>query len=215
MNWYRPVALVCSAAGWVLWVAVQVVHDDLFPPEISVSQYGVGDDGWIFSLWCVLIAAAPVLCYLYRPVPGAARWLIGTGVLGLFIMAAVRTDADGLQQSLNARVHQVGAVLALLALPIGMIAALWFASRRARLVGLTVAVASTISGVLILVSAFGVDTAGLGQAKSWAMWQGLSIFLDLVLVSVYAIAVGTIPAGLRTGRARAEPGPSAVDSSRS
>ncbi len=215
MKWYRPVALVCAAIGWVLFVVVQLVHADPFPPEISVSQYGVGADGWIFSLWCVVIAAAAVLCYLDRPVPGPARWLIATGVLGLFIMAAVRTDADGLQQSLNARVHQGGAVLALIALPLGMVAALWFASRRARLLGLVVAAASTISGVLILVSAFGVDTAGLGQARSWALWQGLSIFLDLVLVSIYALAVRTIPTGLRAVPAEADAGPTSVDSSRS
>ena len=98
------------------------------PPEISLSQYGVGPDGWLFSLWVVVIAAVPVLCYRYRPVPGPARWFLAVGVVGNLVMAIVRTDEGGLQLSTQSKIHTGGAVLAMVGLPLGMVLALWYAN---------------------------------------------------------------------------------------
>ena len=209
---YRTAGLVCAAVGWVLFVMVQVVAADPFPPEISLSQYGVGPDGWLFSLWVVVIAAVPVLCYLYRPVPGPARWFLAVGVVGNLVMAIVRTDEGGLQLSTQSKIHTGGAVLAMVGLPLGMVLALWYAKRWARRAALLLCVCTTVTGILILVSATGVDTAGIGQARSWALWQGISIVLDLLLVSLYALAVESIPAGLRRGTAMPRSGASTLES---
>src|SRR6478609_1122757 len=133
----------CAAAGWVLWIAVQVVADDPFPPEISLSQYGLGDAGWLFSLWVVLLATGPLLLLSFRPVPGPARWLSGCVLIA----------------------------------------------------------AGAVVGALVLLAAAGLDSAGLGPARSWALWQGTLVVLEMLLVTVYAIAVTTVePAPGRAGR---------------
>ena len=81
-----------------------------------------------------------------------------------------------------------------------------------RRAALLLCVCTTVTGILILVSATGVDTAGIGQARSWALWQGISIVLDLLLVSLYALAVESIPAGLRRSTAMPRSGASTLES---
>ncbi len=182
----------CAAIAWVLWVVVQVVADDPFPPEISVSQYGVGPHGWLFTVWVVLLASSPLMLLRYRPVPGPARWLLAVGFAGSLLMAFVRTDEGGPQMSTEAKVHMAGAIPAMVALPLGIVAAMWFAAPGWRLVSWVLAALTTVSGIAILLAAVGVDTAGRGAASSWAFWQGVSIVIDMVLVSVYALAVETV-----------------------
>ena len=58
-----------------------------------------------------------------------------------------------------------------------------------------------VVGLLILVSAAGVDTAGMGPARSWALWQGTLVVIEMLLVGLYAIVVSTIdPRSRRAGR---------------
>ena len=40
--------------------------------------------------------------------------------------------------------------------------------------------------MLVVLSAAGVDTAGMGPARSWALWQGTLVVVEMLLVSVYA-----------------------------
>ena len=80
VNGWRIAGRGCAAAGWVLWVVVQAVNDDPFPPEISLSQYGLGGTGWLFSVWVIVLATAPILLLRYRPYPvRPARWLRSGG----------------------------------------------------------------------------------------------------------------------------------------
>jgi len=44
-------------------------------------------------------------------------------------------------------------------------------------------------------AAAGLDTAGLGPARSWALWQGTLIVIEMVLVTVYAAVIETIDPG--------------------
>ena len=198
MNGYLRAGRWCAAAGWVLWIVVQVVADDPFPPEISLSQYGLGPHGWIFSLWVILLATSPLLLFRARPVPGPAKWLLAAGYLGVWTMALVRTD-EGIQaMSPHAKVHMYGAVLAMVFLPLGILSVLRYstrlraAGRRPRHRG------RGASASLVLVSAVGVDTAGLGAAKSWALWQGTMLIIEMALVTLYAVVVpGIDPGSLR------------------
>jgi hypothetical protein len=160
---------------------------------ISVSQYGVGPHGWLFSLWMVAVAAAPWSLYVYRPAVGfGARWWLGIGIVGAATMAIVRTDPGGLQRSFQAKVHLVGSVLALSGLPIGILltvlaaAAVW---RRCAfvLVGLSAAALA-----LLLLSAAGWDTTGAGPATSWAFWQSIALTADLLLLVVQMFAALTV-----------------------
>lgn len=181
-------------AAWLLSVAVQAVAHDPFPPKISVSQYGVGPHGWLFSLWVVAIVAGPWCFYLFRPARGyGARWALLIGIVGGAVMATVRTDPGGLQKSVQAKVHLVGSVLALAGLPIGILlcllggAVVWVRTAFA-LVGLAAAALA-----LLLMSAAGWDTTGAGQATSWAFWQAIALIADMLLLVVHAFGVLTVP----------------------
>ena len=180
---------------------MQVVADDPFPPEISLSQYGLGGAGWLFSLWVVLLATGPLLLLRFRPVPGPARWLLAIGYLGTWTMALVRTDEGVVQMSGHAMVHMAGAVIALVFLPLGIGFVLRYAARAWWMTGCVLIAAAAVVGVLVLLAAAGLDSAGLGPARSWALWQGTLVVLEMLLVTVYAIAVTTVePAPGRAGR---------------
>ena len=64
----------CAAVGWLLWIVMQVLADDPFPPEISVSQYGLGEFGWVFTVCALTLAAAGLFVDAtaadYRVAPG-------------------------------------------------------------------------------------------------------------------------------------------------
>jgi hypothetical protein len=199
VNGWRFAGRCCAVVGWALWVAVQVVNDDPFPPEISLSQYGLGAAGWLFSVWVIVLATGPLLLLRYRPVPGPARALVLIGFVGTVVMALVRTDEGAPQMTAHAKVHMAAAVLALVFLPLGILFALRYAERRWYRLGVLVVVFGGVVGVLILLAAAGVDTAGLGPARSWAFWQGTLIVIEMVLVTLYAAVIQTVdPGSVRT-----------------
>jgi hypothetical protein len=195
VNWWRMAGRGCAAIGWAGWIAVQVVNDDPFPPEISLSQYGLGSAGWIFSAWVIVLAAGPLLLLRYRPVPGPARTLVRIGFLATVVMALVRTDEGGPQMSVHAKVHMAAAVLALVFLPLGIVCALRYAERRWYRLGVALVAVGAVVGVLILLAAAGLDTAGLGPARSWALWQGTLIVIEMLLVTLFAAVIRTVDAG--------------------
>ncbi|GGL93507.1 DUF998 domain-containing protein [Nakamurella endophytica] len=194
----RRWCLGAAAASWVLCIVMQLVAGDVLPPEVSVSQYGVGPHGWLFTLWVlsILVTAALVTLRAVRR-PRSAAVLVAAGSVGALVMGFVRTDAGGLQQSLNAKVHMAGAVVALALLPLGFWVLLEQCGRRQRRVGRALTAATAVSLVLLVVSALGVDTAGIGAQRSWALWQSVGAVLEMVLMA-YGAAV--VP--LRDGRAR-------------
>ncbi len=194
MSGYVRAGRWCAASGWVLWIVVQVVADDPFPPEISLSQYGLGPHGWIFSVWVILLSTSPLLLYRARPVPGPAKWLLAAGYLGVWTMALVRTD-EGIQaMSTHAKVHMYGAVLAMVFLPLGILSVLRYATRLRRLAA-GLGIVAGVVGVLVLLSSVGIDTAGLGAPKSWALWQGSMLIIEMGLVTLYAVVVPSIDPG--------------------
>jgi len=192
---WRIAGRCCAVIGWVLWMVVQVVNDDPFPPEISLSQYGLGNAGWLFSVWVVVLAAAPLLLLRYRPVPGPAHALVRIGFLGTVVMAMVRTDEGAPQMTAHAKVHMAAAVVALVFLPMGILAALRYARRRWFRLGMAIVGVGVLVGVLLLLAAAGLDTAGLGPARSWALWQGTLIVIEMLLVTVYALVIETVDPG--------------------
>ena len=192
MRGCRIAGRVCAVAGAVLWVLVQVVAGDPFPPEISESQYGLGAAGWLFSLWAIVLASSPVLLFRSRPVPGRAGPFLAIGWAGSAVMAVVRTDEGYQPMTWHAQVHMVGAVLALVFLPLGMASALRWAGRAWRRLSHLLVAAAAVAGALLLLAAVGLDTAGFGPARSWAFWQGTLVVIEMLLVGLYALAVGTI-----------------------
>jgi hypothetical protein len=182
-----------AAAAWALSVIVQAVAHDPLPPRISVSQYGVGPHGWLFSMWLAAIAAAPWCLYLFRPARGfGARWWLAIGVVGCAVMAIVRTDAGGLQRSAQAKVHMAGSVLALAGLPIGILLTLLAAAAVWRRLASTLVGLSAAALVLLLIAAAGWDTTGAGPATSWAFWQAIALIADMLLLVVQVFGVLTV-----------------------
>ena len=180
----------CAAAGWLLWIVMQVVADDPFPPEVSVSQYGLGAFGWVFTVWALALAAAPILLLRAAPAPGPAAALLWVGFAGAAVMAVVRTDEGGGAMSGHAQVHMVGAAVALVFLPLGIRFALRGAGVFTRRLCSVLVVVAAFFGTLVLLSAAGVDTAGLGAPRSWALWQGTLVVVEMLLVSVHAVESG-------------------------
>lgn len=195
--------------GWILWLVVQLVAKDPFPPEISLSQYGLGGAGWLFSVWAIVLASSPLLLLRYRPVPGAARWLLLIGYAGTWVMAIVRTDEGVQQMSGHAMVHMAGAVTGLVFLPLGIVLVVCHAAKPWPIVAVATLGTGVVVGVLILVSAAGVDTAGMGPSRSWALWQGTLVVIEMLLVGLYAGVVSTIDPRSRRG-SRSAPVKSAI-----
>ena len=189
---WRTAARWISGLGWLLWIAMQVIAKDPFPPQISLSQYGLGGAGFVFTLWAIGLGVTPLLLLQYRPVSGPALQVAWVAFVGAVLTGLVRTDEGGLQLSLAAKVHQVVAVVALVLLPLGVLYAMTTADRRWWRLSVGIAFATAGVGVLVLLSAAGIDTAGVGAPASWALWEGSLGILEMLLVSVYAAAVPTV-----------------------
>ncbi|MBM9466156.1 DUF998 domain-containing protein [Nakamurella leprariae] len=182
---------VCTAAIWVGWLIMQLVSGDWLTPEISMSQYGVGSAGWIFSVWSAALGITVIV--LVRASPGVSRmtrvvaWL---GLAGALVMAVVRTDPGGAQDSLQAKVHAVGATVALVALLVACVLSLDRTRQPWRAAGWTLGLVSLAAVAFVGVTAFGVDLFGQDSHAAWAFWQGVSVIVDLVLMVIWATAVG-------------------------
>ncbi len=185
--------MVSLGLSIVFGVLAQAAKHDWLPPKISFSQYGVGPAGFLFSLWVLSVVAAP-LCFLrYRPAGRLAAVLLWTAAAGALVMAAVRTDPSGLQQSWNSRVHTTGSVVLLACLPFGICAGLAKARRRWLVLAWLLLIAAAVSLTLLLFAAAGYDSAGLGPQESWAFWQTVAILAETGMVMVYAVGVRTVP----------------------
>jgi len=175
--------------GILLCLGMQAVNYDFFPPRISISQYGVGPRGWIFTCWAVVLAVTVKTLQVGSGAQryGVSRW-ITFGGLGLLVMGLVRTDADGLQQSLHAKVHMGASFVALAVLPIGMALAMNQARARWRRTGWLLVALIEASLVMVLLSAAGMSTLGLAAPDSWALWQAVAVSLDMIFIGAFAIS---------------------------
>jgi hypothetical protein len=176
------------AASLVFLVCMQWAADQWLPAPISVSQYGIGRWGWIFSLWAMCCALGP-LCLeraVLRPTP-LSRVLLTAATVGAFVMAVVRTQAGGAQVTWNAQVHMAGSIVIQAGVPLGLLALLWLLGLRWRIVGMVFVTVISAALVLLLISATGSDTTGLGAERSWALWQSVAV-LGCELMGVVAIA---------------------------
>jgi hypothetical protein len=182
---------LCTAVVWVGWLVMQVVSGDWLTPEISMSQYGVGSTGWIFSLWAGVLGITVVAMTLTTPgVPRGVLVTAWVGAAGALVMAVVRTDAGGAQDSLQAKVHAVASTLALIALLVACVLCLDRTRRPWRAAGWILGVVSLVAVGFVAVTAFGVDLFGQDSHAAWAFWQGVSVIVDLVLMVIWAVVLG-------------------------
>lgn len=202
-RWYLA-GIASLLLSYLLLIAMQILEHDWLPPRISISQYGVGRWGWMFSLFLLGFALAPLLSDRAVPSGRVVRVLLIIGLLGCLVMALVPTDPGGLQQSVRAKVHMGGSVLGLSMTPLGTAGALLRHRRVPAPVPLVLAAISIGGIVLLLVTATGVDTLGLGQETSWAIWQTVAAIADLLMVGVLVFAHRPYSGGAPAGHGRSE-----------
>jgi hypothetical protein len=186
---------------------LQWINHDWFPPEVSVSQYGVGPRGWVFTCWSALLALSVLALAAggselgVRPTRSVYCWLV-VGSAGLLVMGIIRTDAGGAQQSWHAQAHTVGSSLALITLPVGILLAMRWASRPWRRAALALTAISAAALVLVLASALGAANLGMDAEHSWAFWQAVAVTADMLLVGTFALAgaIHRAPGGPAPGR---------------
>lgn len=207
---WSAVGRVSTVAALVLCVLLQAINHDFFPPAISVSQYGVGPNGWVFTCWTTVTALAVIALHKAGTTHGrgVGYWL-AIGSVGLLVMGVVRTDAGGMQQSWHSKVHVAGSILALVALPIGMAMAMHRTRLWWRRTIWSLVLVSGAALVLVLISAAGVTTFGLDAARSWALWQAIAVTVDMLMLATFGLAgFGTERDDLR---APARPGERGAD----
>jgi hypothetical protein len=199
---FRILGWAAFAGMVVSWIAMQAVSGIWFPPPVSVSQYGVGPQGWIFSLFLLCIGAGMICWYRVSDRPRSALVLVVVGVVGCVVAAVVRTDSGGLQASWHAKVHMVGGSLLLVALPL----AVWRMLRlRSRALAVLSGAGCWVMGaalVLLLVAAFGVNTLGIESHRAWALWQGVAMLVGMVLAVLVGVGLSASEASVH---ARTDP----------
>ena len=183
-----------TITGAVSVVAMQAVGGDWFPPEVSISQYGVGEYGWMLTMTLLFLAGASTLLLwaAFRQGPGR-RWQVAlpwtVWILALIVMAFVPTNEWPAPLSLTGQVHQAAAVCGLFAAPIGAVLMVGPLARgnatgpaaRARIIVIVSAVLSWFFLGLLLLSNIDVDVTGLGYQRAWSLHQTIAVVLDIVM----------------------------------
>lgn len=189
----RIVGWTATVAAVVLMVIVQWVNDDWLPPEISLSQYGLGPNGWLFNLCLISIGVAGLAWYRCGPPNRLTLLLVGVGAAGSVIAALIPTQPGGAQETWNATVHMIGSIMLVAFLPFGLCRLVRVRPRWWWRVADVLLLASAVTLLLLLFAALGWDTAGLGPQRSWALWQGVSVVWQLSLLVWVGLARGLGP----------------------
>lgn len=182
-------------AGALSVIAMQAIGADWFPPEVSISQYGVGPDGWMLTMTLLLVAVASALLLWGAHRQGSARsWPVilpwSVWILALVVMAFVPTNEWPGPLTLTGQVHQVAAICGLFAAPIGAVLMVGLGARsardtagkQARTIVITSALLSWFFLGLLLLTNIDIDLTGLGYRRAWSLHQTVAVLLDIVMV---------------------------------
>ena len=181
-------------------IVMQEAKGDFLPPQVSMSQYGVGRYGWSFTLTLTLwalaslaMAAADVLRAPPPPVVVTALlvvWSICTVLVGI-----IRADEDTSAPTAGGRAHMLLAGLALIVLPIAALIRVSVGPRQPPiLMGAAVCSLAVISGLsllMLVLAAFGTDITGLGAHVAWALYETISVVTDVVIVYLLCLVART------------------------
>ncbi len=224
-------ALFLMSAGTVSLLAMQAVRGDWFPPEVSISQYGVGEYGWMLTMTLLLLAVASALLLWGADRQSAARdwrvilpWAVWTVVL--VVMAFVPTNEWPAPLTTTGKIHQGAAIFGLFFAPIGAVFMAGLGRRdapntvaaRARATAIACAGLSWFFLGLLLLTNIDVDITGLGYQRAWSLHQTLAVVLDIVMVFALIVCLRAREdvAGSRVGSAKSAvaSGPSLRSASR-
>ncbi|MEV0588863.1 DUF998 domain-containing protein [Nonomuraea sp. NPDC050310] len=180
--------------------------DEMSPIRRTISEHGLGPQGWIFAVAVALLAlgsAAIAACLARRRLAGP----VGTLALlawsaGLLVAATFPKHNWAVGPSLSGTVHRWGSIVAFLSLPVAalIIARPWrhpeWRRRAAVAYGLGIGSVVTVLGIAA------VMTVGWGNGLAW--WQVMP--LGLVERVLAAVEVATVIALGLWSAARADRG---------
>lgn len=188
--------------GAISVVAMQAVSGDWFPPEVSISQYGVGDLGWMLTMTLLLLAGASALLLWgadrlapNRPWPVILTWSVW--IIALTIMAFVPTNEFPDPLTLTGKVHQGAAIFGLFIAPISAVLMVGIHPRdvpntvaaRARSAAVACGGLSWFFLGLLLLTNIDIDITGLGYKHAWSLHQTVAVVLDIVMVFALIICL--------------------------
>lgn len=174
------VGLVAVGIGILVIVGLDVAYlDEISPLRRTISEHGLGAQGWIFGLGVGILAlgSAAIGVALART---RLAGIVGTLALmawsvGLFITATFPKHDWSVGPSMSGSIHRVGSLIAFLSLPVAalIIARPWRHPER-RLP----AIAAFVLGVGSLLWVAGIGAmVMIGQSSGLAWWQVMPLGL--------------------------------------
>ncbi|HEX4816248.1 MAG TPA: DUF998 domain-containing protein, partial [Nonomuraea sp.] len=163
---HRPArwGLGAAATGVAVIVGLELASlDELNPIRRTISEHGLGPDGWIFALGVGLLAAGSIgigVSLARKRLAGVVGTLALMGwSVGLFITAWFEKHDWSVGPSMSGSIHRVGSFIAFLSLPLAALIIAWPWRRersRARLVAFGLGVCSVLwvagIGAVILIA---------------------------------------------------------------
>ncbi|MFG2076671.1 DUF998 domain-containing protein [Nonomuraea maritima] len=206
--------LGAAGAGVALIAGLEVAAlDEMNPVRRTISEHGLGPDGWVFALGVGLLAAGSAAIAVSLARRGLAG-VLGTLALlgwsaGLLVTAAFEKHDWSVGPSMNGSIHRVGSFVAFLCLPAAVMIIAWPWRRwrsRAALVAFGL-------GVCSLLWVAGIGTAMLvGASNGLAWWRVMPLGLverGLAVTEVAALlALGMCAAARPVPSPAAPPCPS-------
>ncbi|MFC4122287.1 DUF998 domain-containing protein [Nonomuraea zeae] len=206
-----------AGAGIAVIVGLELTGlDEMNPLRRTISEHGLGPDGWIFGLGVGLLAtgsAAIAVSLARRKLAG----IVGTVTLmawsvGLFMTAWFEKHDWSVGPSMSGSIHRVGSFVAFLSLPLAavIIARPWQHRERSR-----ATVVAFGFGICSVLWVMGIGTAmliGAGNGLPWYRVMPLGLVeRGLAVTEVAALlALGLWAAARPAARPAQEPAPAAT-----
>ncbi|MEU4545301.1 DUF998 domain-containing protein [Nonomuraea dietziae] len=150
---------------------------EINPLRRTISEHGLGDQGWIFALGVALLAVGSLsigVSLLRRRLAGIVGAIALAGwSLGLLVVAWFPKHDWSVGPSLSGSIHRVGSFVAFLCLPLAalLIARTWRRHPRS-------ALAAFLLGVASLLWVAGIATmVWIGESSGLAWWQVMPLGL--------------------------------------
>lgn len=196
VGWLLIIASALTTAGLLAGIAMQWIQHAPFPPSVSISTYGLGPNGWVFTLAMTSVgfATIPLLLAIHRqwpPIPRLVWPLMLTWVVCVLIVGWIRTSAPGQIVDGWVIVHRSAAVVGMIAFPVAV--ALLTVSRLRRrectpleaVLTLLLVTASEISLILVAAGSIGkFDITGLGYKHAPGLFEFAAALIDVVIMYV-------------------------------
>lgn len=131
------VASACMVVAGVAMLGVQIAQSNFIPVTQTISEYALGEVGWLFTVAAVCFGAGSLilsvtLALLHRPPDRVARILMGVWGVVLIVVGAVPTDAAADPPTLAGQIHNYASFVGMLAAPIAMLLLVRTATRDRR-----------------------------------------------------------------------------------